>query len=170
MLCLDTPHKPSVKIGTGAPLPVLQKGKQSADINWRDRLMFMVTCFTLEQVQSSSWELLQQPEGPWLLLIRETWWALQGKNEVKTIPILPWAVWSYSFLKVASLVCRVSSSAFSEVILTDSTTESTTLQPGQTVDAAFQRSFEWIYSAVMPYQSTCWCAAYHRCCCAASIG
>lgn len=64
-------HKPSVKIGTMSPFPVLQKGKQPADISGRGRLMFMLSCYTLEQVQSSSWELFQQLEAPELFLNRE---------------------------------------------------------------------------------------------------
>lgn len=33
--------------------------------------MFMLSCYTLEQVQSSSWELFQQLEAPELFLNRE---------------------------------------------------------------------------------------------------
>ena len=99
-------HKTSVKIGTGAPLLVLQKGKQFAEINWRQTAVNGSLLHTW-----AGPEQLGQPETLWLFLKRDFWWALQGENEMKTILILPWATHgrSYSFLKVTSLVCRISS-------------------------------------------------------------
>lgn len=105
-VCQSMPRKPLVKIGTGAPLPVLQRASSLQRLIAEAGSCLCLSCFTLQQVQAAPGNYSSSLKFPgcfWKVrfdeLLRQEW------NENHCDPSL-----GYSFLKVSNLLHRLWSS------------------------------------------------------------